>query len=366
MLIRAVAFLGSAALATVVIATSAAVLAWATWLESRWGTPAVQFGVYQSTWFTALMVLLGINVLAAAVIRIPWRKKQTGFLLVHAGILMLLVGCWLTQKDGVDGQMSLLEGGRSSTVLEMGHHFDLSISEGGKTNDVTIPFDPGPFNWDDYHRLGWFPWSLVGCDRGVIYDSDGVKLETIDYYSNSSRVHVPEVKLRVAHGPTADKQDANAWESITLAVRSFGGHQSPLHGMRSVGAWRELSQGEIALFHMATTRAETEAFLDSRPEGKLGRNGQIVLHAGGKKFHFLVEDLEGKPPVPLGDTGLFVELQEFDRKTLRVALTVRRTDKKPAGTITGTLVLHGFQINLDQQDRKKRRLRKLLVRSLRH
>ena len=376
LLIRAVAFLGSAALATVVIAASAVVLAWATWLESRWGTPAVQFGAYQSTWFAVLMGLLGVNVLSATIVRIPWRKKQTGFLLVHAGILMLLVGCWLTQKDGVDGQMSLLEGGRSSTVLESGHHFELSISEDGETNEVTIPFNPGPFNWDDYRRLGWFPWSLVDCDRGVIYDSPGVKLETIDYYSDSSRVHVPEVKLRVAHGPAADKKDTNAWEPVTLAVSSFGGHRNSPHGTRSVGAWRELSQGEIALFRMATTRAETEAFLDSRPQDPLGQSGQIVLYAGGKKFHFQVDDLEGKPPVALGDSGLSVKLQEFDRKSLRVVLATYcsksvRTNtisvpqftlfnssdspqtKKPKfdhTTPAGALVLHGFQINLDQQD----------------
>ncbi|MBN2295147.1 MAG: hypothetical protein JXM70_22145, partial [Pirellulales bacterium] len=84
LLLGVLAFLGSSALATIVIATSATVLAWATLLESRWGTPAVQFGVYQSAWFAALMGILGINVLAATLTRIPWRKKQTGFLLVHA------------------------------------------------------------------------------------------------------------------------------------------------------------------------------------------------------------------------------------------------------------------------------------------
>ncbi|MEA3341641.1 MAG: hypothetical protein U9R15_16885, partial [Chloroflexota bacterium] len=202
---------------------------------------------------------------------------------------------------------------------------------------------------------------IVGRGRGVIYDRDGVTLETLDYYSDSRRASVPEVKLRVAHGHTPDRRDSDAWKPITLAVRSFAGHHISPHGTRSVGAWRELPQGEIALFSMATSKAETDAFLDSRPQGPLGRNGQIVLHAGGKKFHFSLEELEGKPPRPLGHTGLAIELKEFDRKSLRVVLATYRADKpadkkkkpqidrtKPAGA----LILHGFQTNLDQQDRE--------------
>ncbi|MBN2295407.1 MAG: hypothetical protein JXM70_23450, partial [Pirellulales bacterium] len=261
----------------------------------------------------------------------------------------------------VDGQMSLLEGDRSSSVLEMGYHFELSITDDGKTSKVIIPFDPGPFNWEDYIRLSRFPWSLVGRDRGVIYDKDGVTLETLDYYSDSRRISVPEVKLRVAHGPAPDKRNIESWEPVTLAVRSFGGHGMSPHGTGSVGAWRELAQGEIVMFGMATSKAETDAFLDSRPEGPLEFNGQIVLHAGGKKFHFSVDDLEGKPPRPLGDSGMAIELKDFDRQSLRVVLAThrveKRIDKKENSEVdrtkpVGTLVLHGFQTNLDQQDRE--------------
>lgn len=388
-LARILEFLGSAALATVVIALSAVVLGWATWLESKWGTPAVQFGVYQSIWFTVLIGLLGVNVLAAVVVRFPWRRKQTGFLLVHAGILMLLVGCWMTRQDGIDGRMTLLEGDRSSTVMETARYFELAIVPGHTTGHmagggttpkhtqielIEIPFRPGPFNWNDYERLGWFPWALLKRDQGTIYDRDGVKLEVLDYYSDSRRIYVPELKLRVAHGRAVSKQNPGVWRPVTLAVKPFGSHHMSPHRSMAVGARRELGHGETVLFRLATNEAETAAFLDSRPEGPLGRSGQIVLHADGKKYHFLVDkllanELEGKPPVPLGQSGLAVELVEFDRKNLRVALSIHRANNSGTGNNeaenpaaeksetartkrVGALVLYGFQTNLDQQDRK--------------
>ena len=375
LLVRVLGFLSSAALATVMIALGAAVLGWATWLESKWGTPAVQFGVYQSTWFAVLIGLLGVNVLAAAVVRFPWRRKQTGFLLVHAGILMLLIGCWMTRDGGVDGQMSLLEGESSSMVLDPGLHFELAVVSDGSSGDVSagdsapkvvdIPFRPGPFNWEDYRQLGWFPWALVGrdCASGVIYDRDGVKLEVLDYYSDSRRTPVPELKLRVGRGHKPDKLDADAWESVTLTVRSFGKNQMSPHGSMTVGAWRELGHGEIVLFRLATDEAETESFRDSRPVGPLGRSGQIVLHAGGEKFHFLVDDLKVGQPMPLGQSGLAVALLEFDRDRLQIALEILRPGEKGGGAgdkeskkrdavRAGILVLHGFQANLDRQDSK--------------
>ncbi len=369
LLARMLGFLGSAAFATVIIAAGATVLGWATWLESRWGTAAVQFGVYRSTWFALLVGLLGLNVLSAALVRFPWRKKQTGFLLVHAGILLLLVGCWLTRQGGVDGQMSLLEGDGSSTVLEPDMHFELAVVSGRADGDASghdgvaeifeIPFRPGPFNWDDYGDLARFPWALVGRDRGVLFDRDGVKLETLDYYSDSRRVDVPELKLRAAYGPSRHRSDGGDWEAVKLAIRSLGDRSSATHGATAVGDWRELSHGEIVLFGMAEDKAETEAFLDSGPVGPLGGWGQIVIHAGGQKFHFLLEDLLDGKPAALGNSGRAVELVEFDRERLQVALSIveeEKTDdgeaKSPGKKRVGMLVLHGLQANLDRQDGK--------------
>ena len=56
-----------------------------------------------------------------------------------------------------------------------------------------MPFTSGPFNWADYHNgnaLVLLPWSLAHRDQGVLYDRDGIRLEVLDYLSNSEIVPI--------------------------------------------------------------------------------------------------------------------------------------------------------------------------------
>jgi hypothetical protein len=191
----AFAFCASSRLATVAITVSAAVLAWATWVDSQYGLEAVQFGIYQSWWFATLIALLGLNVLAAALIRFPWKRRQIGFVIVHAGILVLLVGCWVSRQSGIDAQLAVFEGQRSSTAVEDSQHFELTIhpqnsADAAAVQTFVLPFQPGPFNWDDYAALGWFPWRLAQHDGGMLFDADGIQLEVLDYYSDSRETAV--------------------------------------------------------------------------------------------------------------------------------------------------------------------------------
>lgn len=348
------AVLASARLATVVIALAAAVLAWATWIDGQYGMAAAQFGVYGSWWFAALLTLLGVNVLAAALVRIPWKRHQTGFLIVHAGILVLLLGCWISWLWGVNAQLALFEGQTSSSVVEEDAQcFSLGVHRTAPTENqavrtIKIPFQPGPFNWDDYASLSWFPWALARRDRGVLFDQEGIRLEILDYYSDSREAPVPELTLAVARGPVSGRVTTASWRRLTLAVRRPGvpemAHRSLLIGAREL-----LDQGRHVVFRMATSQAETDALGDAVPEGSLGRLGQLVLHAGGRKHHLLLEDLLDQTPVALGETGWKVELVRFDPAALRVHLRVLppEADARP-----GAMLLHAYRTDLDQQDRR--------------
>ncbi|HLA83237.1 MAG TPA: hypothetical protein VJL29_00465 [Thermoguttaceae bacterium] len=346
---RCFEFSSSSALATTMIGLVAAVLAWATWVENAYGTAAVQFGIYQSWWFAALLALLGVNVLAAALIRFPWQRKQIGFLIVHAGILVLLAGCWISQKKGVHAELHLYEGDSGTQAMAEEQQLTLAVRRTGPRPDdrdskdsaadssdtriVEIPFRPGPFNWVDYDRLGWFPWRWAHRDRGIVFDEDGVRLEVLDYCGNSRRVAVPELRLRLPAEATLTVREVAAPHLV---------HRTLLVGSQAWAAAR-------ITFQMATSAAETNAFRDSRPVGPLGRLGQIVLHAGGKKYPLAVEDLEGKGSVPLGDSGLRVELGRLDPESLRVLLAVYARDDEAKSS--GLLLLNAARPELDQQDR---------------
>ena len=109
-------FLSSLKLAVIVLISFAYVLALGTVQESLHGTAYAQEAVYRTPWFSTLMLLLGVNVLCAALSRWPWKKHHLGFVVTHAGIITILIGSFVTQKWGVDGSIALAEGENTNRI----------------------------------------------------------------------------------------------------------------------------------------------------------------------------------------------------------------------------------------------------------
>ena len=110
-------FFSSLKLAVISILLLALVLTVATFVESLYGTRAVHVLVYGTPWFAGVLFLLGLNVLCAALSRFPWKKSQTGFVLTHLGIIILLIGSFVTQKFGVDATMPVTESAQENEVI---------------------------------------------------------------------------------------------------------------------------------------------------------------------------------------------------------------------------------------------------------
>ncbi len=332
-------------LAVVLITVYCVVLAWATIMESRFGTAAVKFGIYGTGWFAALNVLLAINVLCAALIRLPWKKRLVGFLITHAGILVLLFGCLLTRWKGIDAQLPIVEEDTVCQAFKDTQHFELTIragtTAGEKPETIFVPFRAGPFNWKEYADRFGFPWRVARRDRGVLYDQDGIRLEVLDYYGDSDYVAAPRVKLQVdnpamrrAHRSANVPEAADSWSSVELGVLPDLNPEPPNPGY-GIGDARSVPRSGRFVFWMTCNAAETEAFLHSAPEGALGEKGQVVLYTRGKKYCVAVDeyDLTGPRQVrrrfPLGNSRLGVEVMGFDPAELRVRLRVFRPDKPP-------------------------------------
>lgn len=110
-------FFSSLKLAVFVILSLAFVLAYATVAESYYGMRGAHLQVYSTWWFTGLLFLLGSNVLCAALSRFPWKPRQTGFVVTHLGILILLAGSFATQQWGIDGNLPVMEGTQANMVM---------------------------------------------------------------------------------------------------------------------------------------------------------------------------------------------------------------------------------------------------------
>lgn len=330
-------FCASLKLAVLVILGSAVVLGVATFVEGRYGLQAAQFGVYGAWWFAALNGLLALNIFCAAAIRYPWKRHQTGFVITHIGLLTLLFGCLLTRRGGIDAQMPILEGDRGHIAYEGSESFELvELPPPGQSAAEpkvlgVVPFRGGPFSWADYAGFAWWnPLRYASRDSGVIFDRDGVRLEVLDYYSNAERVRAPRLELRMS-APRASRMNregreelaAQSWMPITLNIAPGG----PMRA-QGIGAHQSMGGGGLT-FSLALSPEETAAFLDSAPVEPIGSKGQLVLHAGGVKHTFNIEDLEGKGAVPLGDSGQTLELLRWEPSGERLLRSAEETKGLP-------------------------------------
>ncbi len=117
---RVFEFAASLELAVFLILTLAVVLAVGTVYESKYGTAVASREVYRSIWMQILLWVFMINLAAVALSRLPWKRHHIGFLVTHLGIIILLLGSWVTQRAGVDGNLVLAPGeaGRAARIDE--------------------------------------------------------------------------------------------------------------------------------------------------------------------------------------------------------------------------------------------------------
>lgn len=94
----------------------AVLVAWGTIVESRYDAWTASYQVYRSWMMSLVMGLLIYNLAMVMIDRLPWKSHHYPFLLVHAGIITIILGGWVTQKFGLDGSMPLPFGGKSNLV----------------------------------------------------------------------------------------------------------------------------------------------------------------------------------------------------------------------------------------------------------
>lgn len=123
---RVLKFTASLKLAVLVIVGLAIISAVGTITEAKYDDAAVaQQLVYTSWWMYLVLGALAVNLIGVMIDRWPWKEHHAGFVLAHIGILLLLLGSWITKKFGVDGSMAFEIGESARHVTS--HERDLSV-----------------------------------------------------------------------------------------------------------------------------------------------------------------------------------------------------------------------------------------------
>jgi hypothetical protein len=170
------------------IMTAIAVLiAWGTIVESRYDAAAARKVVYDSWMMWTTMVLLVYNLTIVVVDRWPWQKRHYPFIIVHAGIIVLIAGGYVTSKFGLDGQMTVPIGSKNN------------LASIGKTDIVVY----ATFDGDRYSRIidrevDFFAHP-PSADNAMVLDLGVDKINIIDYVPYA----LLDNKIRKTDEPTA-------------------------------------------------------------------------------------------------------------------------------------------------------------------
>ena len=201
-------FLASLKLAVFSISTLAATLAYATFFESWYGAGAAQQYIYRSPGFAILLAFLGMNILCAALIRYPWKKRQTGFVVTHVGLLTLLLGSYYSVRTADEGQVGMVEGDVKGELVRIEYPvirvLELDPHTAERTRETDLPFRPGPFEWGPGkpRSPGFFARALSLVSLGFLGSSgstEEVLSQPGDPFRFVVKEHLPASAPAVAH-----------------------------------------------------------------------------------------------------------------------------------------------------------------------
>ncbi|NBS50977.1 MAG: hypothetical protein EBS97_10345, partial [Verrucomicrobia bacterium] len=138
---RAVHALGSLDLAMLLLITLTGVCAAATFLESGFSARVARAYVYGSPWFNLWLTLLCLNLICSAATRWPWQRHHAGFVITHAGIIVLLGGALLGRARGFEGSVDLSRGATPATQVLLDRP-RLTVESPATGQLFSTPFDP--------------------------------------------------------------------------------------------------------------------------------------------------------------------------------------------------------------------------------
>ena len=139
--------LSSLRIAVACLALLMILVVWGTLHQAENGLWAAQQRFFYSWWFEVYgwirlpgaqlaMAVLFVNLLAAAVRRIPFTLAQTGLVLIHVGLLLLIAGGWFTHRFGREAFLALREG-ETSNVASSYREWEIALWEqDGRAREV--------------------------------------------------------------------------------------------------------------------------------------------------------------------------------------------------------------------------------------
>ena len=264
-------------LAVITLGTLAATLAYATFFES-----VVRHGGRRTSTSIAVPASRSCspswasNILCAALIRYPWKKRQTGFVITHAGLLIMLAGSYYSVRTSDEGQVGMLEGDVKGELVRIDYPviqvWEVDPHTQQYLRECDLPFLPGAFPWGPGQPqprgrrraacLDWLTLGLAGAtpttEEVLTKPGDPFRLVVKEHLPASApaREHVddpegtPMARIRLRFKAPGMPQEQDAFPSEDEPVVRDGadvlpGRPEPMRGAPALVTFSAVDRPEL-------------------------------------------------------------------------------------------------------------------------
>ncbi|NCY26553.1 MAG: hypothetical protein EBX37_17490, partial [Alphaproteobacteria bacterium] len=240
-------FFGSLKFAVVIILVFALALGVGTFMESYHGTDYANRLIYKSFWFMGIQFGMFLSILFATLLRLPPKKHLCGFYVIHAGLITLFIGSYITYQSGVDGTITLAPNLASREIQVNEDELRIQFPSQGKEVTVSLPY--------------------TAFKKNLSYEYEGIKLKTFIPFAENKEDWVP-VKIEDPNQSSTKYRlfNDNFGEFLTLSLHP----QSDFNNTQKLGP--------LNVHYMPSSLLD--CFSQNTPEGLIVWNGETTTCFG--------------------------------------------------------------------------------------
>jgi hypothetical protein len=236
-------FFGNMKFAVVIILLFAISLGYGTFMESYHGTEYANRLIYKSLWFMGIQFGMFLSILFATLLRLPMKKHLYGFYVIHAGLITLFIGSYITYQSGVDGTVTLSPNLPSRQIQLSDDELKIQFPSKGKEVTVDMPF--------------------TAFEKDLGYEYEGIKL----------RNFLPFADNKLDWAPVKDEDQSQTSSKYRLYNQNFGEFLTlSLHPQSDFNNTQQL--GLLNVHYMPASLVK--CFSTNTPDGLIIWNGETT------------------------------------------------------------------------------------------
>ena len=144
-----------------------------TFIESFYGGRDAAYGeVYAAGWFELLLALITLNLVLVFFKRMPYSPRQSGSVVVHLAIIVILVAAAVTRYQGYEGIVSIREGETATTYLTEKSYVQVQVDRQRA-----------------YYSARLYKHGEPGLEREVMVNNRTYKLGVSEFWPNYTEVY---------------------------------------------------------------------------------------------------------------------------------------------------------------------------------